>query len=290
MKSKEKYYYKDMPDKNFSVEIGLSNPWKTGSNFKEHWHEHFQIFYFVGGKGFLKCDKKTYDVVQGDISIINSRESHYLESQSDDFKFYLIRIDFRFLFSDQVDRCQMKYLSPLCENQIFFKHLIRNDDDILKCINSIIDEYFKSEIGYELAVKANLYSLVVLLLRNYTDEFVTQKDKVFKINNFKTFYKVFDYIEENYNKKICTSELSNISHVSTCYFCRIFKYLTGKTSTEYINEVRLKKSIELLKKGNMNITEIAINCGFNDVNYFSRLFKKKYGISPTKFVIINPKT
>ena len=60
--------------------------------------------------------------------------------------------------------------------------------------------------------------------------------------------------------------------------------MTGKTITEYINEVRLKKSIELLKSGNVNITEIAIICGFNDVNYFSRLFKKKYGVSPTKFV------
>lgn len=61
--------------------------------------------------------------------------------------------------------------------------------------------------------------------------------------------------------------------------------MTGKTTTEYINEVRLKKSIELLKDGNMNITEIAINCGFNDVNYFSRLFKKRYGVSPpTKFM------
>ncbi|WP_243150810.1 helix-turn-helix domain-containing protein [Clostridium caseinilyticum] len=60
--------------------------------------------------------------------------------------------------------------------------------------------------------------------------------------------------------------------------------MTGKTTTEYINEVRLKRSIKLLKDGNMNITEISINCGFNDVNYFSRLFKKSYGVSPTKFI------
>ncbi len=273
-----------MPDKNFSVDIGLSKTWASGSNFKEHWHEHLQIFYFINGEGFLKCNKKSFNVVQGNVVIINSRQLHYFESLSDNLKFYLLRIDLPFLFSDQVDLCQTKYLSPLSENFILFENLIRNDDEIVDCIKTVLKEFFKKEIGYELAVKANLYNLVVLLLRNYLDESVTKKQLTFKINNFKRFYKVFDFIDNNYNKKIWVTNLANIAHVSTYYFCRIFKQMTGRTITEYINEVRLKKSIELLKNGNMNITEIAINCGFNDVNYFSRLFKKKHGVSPTKFV------
>lgn len=284
MNNKKNYYFRDMPDKNFSVDIGLSKTWASGSNFKEHWHEHLQIFYFINGEGFLKCNKKSFNVVQGNVVIINSRQLHYFESLSDNLKFYLLRIDLPFLFSDQVDLCQTKYLSPLSENFILFENLIRNDDEIVDCIKTVLKEFFKKEIGYELAVKANLYNLVVLLLRNYLDESVTKKQLTFKINNFKRFYKVFDFIDNNYNKKIWVTNLANIAHVSTYYFCRIFKQMTGRTITEYINEVRLKKSIELLKNGNMNITEIAINCGFNDVNYFSRLFKKKHGVSPTKFV------
>jgi len=284
MKDKKNYYFRDMPNKNFSVDIGLSKTWESGSNFKEHWHEHLQVFYFIDGEGFIECNKKSFNVVQGDVAIINSRELHYFESLSDNLKFYLLRIDLPFLFSDQVDLCQTKYLAPLSENFILFKNLIRNDDEIVNCIKTVLKEFFKKEIGYELAVKANLYSLVVLLLRNYIGESVTKKQLTFKINNFKRFYKVFEFIDNNYNNKICVTNLANIAHVSTYYFCRIFKQMTGKTITEYINEVRLKKSIELLKIGNMNITEIAIICGFNDVNYFSRLFKKKYGVSPTKFV------
>ena len=284
MKDMGNYYCKDMPNRNFSVDIMLSKTWGSGSNFKEHWHEHLQVFYFINGKGFLRCNQKCFNVVQGDVVIINSRELHYFESLSDDFKFYLIRIDLPFLFSDQVDLCQTKYLSPLSQNFILFKNLIKDDHEIINCINTIIKEYFIKEIGYELAVKANLYNLVVLLLRNYTDEFVTKKKLTFKISNFKRFYEVFGFIDSNYNKKICATDLSNIAHVSTYYFCRIFKQMTGKTPTEYINEVRLKKSIELLKNCTMTITEIAINSGFNDVNYFSRLFKKKYGVSPTKFI------
>ena len=59
--------------------------------------------------------------------------------------------------------------------------------------------------------------------------------------------------------------------------------MTGKTVTGYINDIRLKKSIELLRTNTLNITEIAIKCGFNDANYFSRIFKRKFGVSPLKY-------
>lgn len=284
MKDTKNYYYKDMPNKNFGVDIILSQIFKFGSKLERHWHEHLQVFYFISGEGFLVCNKRCFNVFQGDVVIVNSRELHYLESLNDNLKFYIIRIDFPFLFSDEVDLCQTKYMSPLSENLILFKNLIKDDSDIVNCVKTIISEYFKKEIGYELAVKAHIYNLVVLLLRNYIYEFTTEKKSTFKISNFNRFNKVFEYIDNNYNKKICVTNLSIIAHVSDYYFCRLFKQMTGKTTIEYINEVRLKKSMELLKNRNINITEIAIQCGFNDVNYFSRLFKRKYGVSPTKFV------
>lgn len=283
MKDKKNYYSKDMPNPNFSIDIGLSDSWEYGHNFKEHWHEHLQIFYIVSGKGYIRCETKDYDICSKDIIVINSREIHYLESKDDNFKFYLIRIDLPFLFSNQIDLCQTKYLAPFSENLILFKNLIRNDQTVSSCIDSIIHEYYSKEIGYELAIKSSLYTLMVLLMRNYVDRFVTPRQATHKINTIKRFYEIYDYIENNYKHEISTAELAEIAHVNTYYFSRIFKQITGRTPVEYINEIRLRKSIELLKTDSMNITEIAMNCGFNDLNYFSRVFKKKYGISPSKF-------
>lgn len=93
-------------------------------------------------------------------------------------------------------------------------------------VQTIIEECLKQEIGYELSVKANLYNLLVVLFRKYVDKCMTDKQLECRINKFERFNKIFEYIEANYHKAIS---------------------ITGKTITEYINEIRLKKSIELLK-------------------------------------------
>ena len=283
MKKNDCYYCKEMPNKNFCVDIGLSEPWEKGKNFKEHWHEHLQIFYVTNGNGLIRCNTKLYNLVKNDIVVVNVKEMHYLESLNDEFTFFLIRIDRPFLFSNQIDLCQTKYLSPLSENSIIFKNLIRNDPIVKKCIDLIIEEYFKKDIGYELAIKSQFYKLFVLLLRNYVVKFLTNAQVDIRLNNTKRFYDVFEFIDENYDSEISLIDLTNIAYVSQFYFCRLFKDMTGKTVTGYINDIRLKKSIELLRTNTLNITEIAIKCGFNDANYFSRIFKRKFGVSPSKY-------
>ena len=59
--------------------------------------------------------------------------------------------------------------------------------------------------------------------------------------------------------------------------------MTGKTTTDYINGIRMEKAADYLNKGDLTITEIALRCGFDSINYFSRLFKRHYNVSPTKF-------
>lgn len=283
MKNLQTYYYKEMPDPNLGIDIFLAENFRKGIKFNTHWHENMQLYFFTEGKALVKCSKKRYYVTTDSIVVINSNELHSLESLSDDLKFYTIRIDSSFLFSNQVDLCQTKYLSPLSQNQISFQNLIENDKQILDCVTIIIQEYFSKKIGYELAVKSFIYHLIVLLLRKYISKFLTRKELTLKVNNLKRFDLIFKYINSNYFKKIATQDLSNIVHISPYHFCRIFKQMTGKTPTDYINGIRLEKAVDYLNKGDLNITEIALKCGFDSINYFSRLFKRHYNVSPTKF-------
>lgn len=289
MKNLQTYYNKKMPDPNLGIDIFLAENFKKGRRFNAHWHENMQLYFFTEGEALVECNKNHYYVKTHSIVVINNNELHSLESLSDNLKFYTIRIDSSFLFSNQVDLCQTKFLSPLSQNQISFQNLIENDKQILDCVTITIQEYFSREIGYELAVKSFIYQLIVLLLRKYINKFLTKKELISKVNNLKRFDLIFKYVDNNYSKKISTSDLANIVPISTYHFCRIFKKMTGKTTTDYINGVRLEKAVDYLNEGDLNITEIALRCGFDSINYFSRLFKKHYNVSPTKFKKTNLK-
>lgn len=283
MKDKSTYFNRKIPNADFCVDIFLKNDIKHGGNFKTHWHEHLQLYYFVEGRAILECGHNRFKVSPGNVAVVNSNELHYLESLSDDLEFYVIRIEPTFLFSNQVDLLQTKYLAPLALNRIAFQNLIESDAQILDCVTSTLQEYFTKETGYELAIKASIYQLIVLLLRRYVGKILTKNDFEERARTLKRFEDVFQIIENNYAEKISLKELADSVNISACHFCRTFKQITGKTTTDYINGVRLEKAVCFLEQTNLNITEIALKCGFDSVNYFSRLFRKYYNTSATKF-------
>jgi len=277
------YYYQKMPDVNLGIDIFMKDGLTRGGILKAHWHEHMQLYYFVGGSAILECGRNRFLVSSGSIVVINSNEVHYLESLSDDLEFYVIRIDPSFLSSNRVDSLQAKYLVPLSQNLISFQNRIEGDAQILECVMRTIQEYSVKGIGYELAVKSSIYQLLVLLLRGYVVKILTRNELEAKARSLKRFDVVFQKIEENYAENISVKALASSMDISVSHFCRIFKKITGKTTTDYINELRLEKATAYLERQDLNITEIAMECGFDSVNYFSRLFRKFYHVSPTKF-------
>lgn len=283
MNDKNTYFDRKSKNTDCFIDIFFKNDILNGDNFKRHWHEHLQIYYFTDGTAYLECGQKKFNVAAGSIVIINSNELHYLESYSDDLKFYAIRIEPIFLFSNQEDLLQAKYLAPLALNRITFKNLIQNDLQILECIKTILKEYSSKEIGYELAIKADIYQLIVYLLRGYVDKVLNENEFEERIRILNKFERVFRLIEEKYAEKLSLNALADCVSFSPHHFCRTFKQMTGKTTTDYINGIRLDKATYYLKQTDLNITEIAMKCGFDNINYFSRLFRKHYDITPTKY-------
>ena len=72
-------------------------------------------------------------------------------------------------------------------------------------------------------------------------------------------------------------------HVSTFYFCKIFKKVTGMTFTEYLGRVRVEKAKNLLLNPHLRISEIAYAVGFQSLTHFNRVFRELTGQSPTDF-------
>lgn len=91
------------------------------------------------------------------------------------------------------------------------------------------------------------------------------------------------YILEHFAEEIDHRELAARVHLAPASFCRLFKKVTRKTCTQFINEIRLGHASRLLMENEDSITEIAFACGFRNLSNFNRRFKERYGMSPREY-------
>lgn len=95
-------------------------------------------------------------------------------------------------------------------------------------------------------------------------------------------YKLIDYIDSNYNRKLTLEKAANVCGYNRNYFCRKFRELVGETFTDFVNTVRVSKSCELLSQGK-SVQTAAFACGFNSVPYYIRTFKNILGTVPSDY-------
>ncbi len=92
-----------------------------------------------------------------------------------------------------------------------------------------------------------------------------------------------EFLHANLDKKITVKKMAGIACMSASHFSRIFKQELGKSPADYLSAIRLGRAKRLLMAGDKSITEIALECGFNNSAYLSSCFQKKYNISPSVF-------
>ena len=95
--------------------------------------------------------------------------------------------------------------------------------------------------------------------------------------------KVISYLMNNYKKDIDLNEISSLVAMNTSSFCRYFKEKSGKTFTKYVLDLRIGYACKLLVSNQLDITQISLECGFNTITHFNRIFKRNTGLTPTDY-------
>lgn len=98
----------------------------------------------------------------------------------------------------------------------------------------------------------------------------------------KRLRQIYHYIEANYKNEIDVNIVAEMCHLTTSAFCRYFKKATHFTFTDFLNQYRINQSKKLLMQ-NLNITETSYECGFSNLSYFNKVFKKNTGENPSDF-------
>ena len=121
-------------------------------------------------------------------------------------------------------------------------------------------------------------------LKNYEEARTTYQDFLHSEGHYKNdVAKTLTYIENNYMHRLTLSSISANVNLSTSYLCRVFKSEVGTSITSYLNNLRIRKAATLIKENTFSLKEISVMVGIDDQLYFSRLFKKCMGISPSEY-------
>ena len=249
-----------------------------------HWHEEAEFTLITAGQADYQIDLVDYPVHTGDLLFIPPLVLHSIslnESPKITSETYVFHMNF--LGGNSTDICSTRYLTPLMNQEFSMPYLIKKEHpayaSLRKIFNQINSLYRESDAGYELALKALFLQTVFLLLqyseRNLVSDTGTSSDKL---------KQVLDYIEFHYAEAISVSDLAKLCYFSDYHFMRFFKKHMNMTCVEYINNLRLEKSVELFEQGNSSILEVSLSTGFHNLSYFHKVFKRKYHMTPKAFL------
>lgn len=143
------------------------------------------------------------------------------------------------------------------------------------------DEYVCKDVCYKLPIRANIYLMMTALLRYYCGS-KDESDRMI-YHNVLRLAPVVAYISEHYCEKIYVEKLADMINVSPDYFTKMFKDSIGKTPIEYINGLRINKSMQMLFETKKSMAEIADEIGFCNPNYFHKIFKQYINESPLAY-------
>ncbi|MCQ2590199.1 MAG: response regulator [Treponema sp.] len=163
----------------------------------------------------------------------------------------------------------------------FFELIVTAKNILLEIDSDILNE--SSDNAFEILSTENnfamLKSFTSNILMNYENFIVSLKSKT----ENPIIKKVCDYIVENLSKEITLEQAAENVNVSSFYLSKLFKEEKGTNFINFLNDKRLEKARDLLKNSSLSIKEITAETGYNDQNYFSRIFRAKYGSTPTEY-------
>lgn len=244
-----------------------------------HWHNSFEIVIVYEGCFTLYLNNVEYQLYKGDIALINCGTLHRGEPEK--CVYDCVVFDLNMLRRQQNDIIA-SYISPLISGDLTVKRLLHPDNSMLYATAASLFNVLKNKPEYyEFSVYSILFNLFSQLFeKEYISEVERNKRSGRQTDAILT---LLDWIELHYQEAITLAKLSEISGMNEKYLCRLFKVFTDHTPIDYVNRLRIECACQEMQNGHRTITEIAFDCGFNDLSYFSRTFKKHKGITPKEF-------
>lgn len=234
---------------------------------KIHYHSRFEVYYLRKGVCWYFIDNKSYRLTSGDIALIPAGTIHKTNYETETYSRSLFYCEKSFIPESVRELLpRLPYFSgtgPVAEqiSQIF----------------AVLQKEYEEPDAFSLDILRSKTAELFLLIARESRAGQPQKEESPIVE------KAVKYIQTHYTDTVTLQDVANDCFVSREHLSRSFKKETGFGFNEYLNVYRLKRANSILRENpKLRVSEVALSCGFNDSNYFSKQYKKMYGVSPNK--------
>lgn len=265
--------------------LNINNTLYSGGNYKggSGWNKSatsidqcFKLYYVERGKAQINSSDDCYKLVEGKCYFINGFK---LKSQCcPDF----FEVEWLHFINDSIFLRQiLKKLPTVIELSSNFIHTHRNVFKLFSEYFINISTFKKTRSKQYFSIYMDMQAMLVSLIRTVIKELDTY---VFQLGNDEIrLMPAINYINSSYRENIKLETLASLCCLSENYFHSLFKKAFGVTPYNYILQTRMNEAVRLLINTNISIKEIAIETGYSDVTYFTRMFSKNFNIGPGRY-------
>ena len=220
------------------------------------------VFGIEGQAKFKFFDGESIDVSKGEMVFLSPEAAYVIVTQGD-FLHYTVNFD---IHTENSSVGMLNGVRALLVNQ--------NTDLFENGMRQLVDIWSTKKRGYEMRAVSVLYRLLTDFYFDFAD-----KDNLPEPSGILV---AKEYIERFFNTEITLEKLAYLSNMSITNFRREWRKRYSETPMQYRDSFRIYYAREYLNSGYYSVSEVAKKCGFDDVSYFIRFFKKKTGVTPGK--------
>ncbi len=254
-------------------------------NFAAHWHEEFEFCKVLKGSICVHVGGESFSLCQGEGLFINANVLHQLQAGGTDAYFRSTVFHPRIVGGDKESCFQKDLVEPVARNGRCPELLFSPHEPWQERVLNDFDEFFEAMAtepdGYELTARQMLSELLFQMARHEKRAAGAAESAGARAEA--SLKRMLEYVHEHYSDSLELDDLAGAGAVSKSGCIRLFRRLLDVTPMDYVGRYRLQMAAGELLETDWSVTEIAARCGFAELGYFARVFRRLYGATPSEY-------
>ena len=269
------------------VECFVFDASRNSFPIRPHWHYFTEIIFMLDGCAEMFADGERHLLSEGDMILFHPKAVHSIYAVNASPPVYsVLKFDINLMNLTPSYAPKLRSMFRIAEKNrmnIYFPSDSETARSAGRILSACIGEEQGREYGFDMVIKAQIYSLLVGIIRAWKAQGFLVDSDAFAEDNHYDIYNITEYIDSNMSAGIRVADIAEKCGMSYSYFARKFSSVYGKSCKEYIDAIRLFKVEEFLVFTDFDLNYISQETGFSDCSHMIKSFRKLKGITPKQF-------